>query len=253
MPDYRATINLEVFVRRCQAAIQSRLHDLHLALNAHETGVAASMGAQFKANSGITISVTPPDNSAALQNAFQNALLGANRDFTRYCEELMAIREITSEGLRAITAEMSGIPVNEVVSRMIDERAVAIGQNPKIKAPDKIRKFLAPSDPTLAIAESHIQLRNCIEHHYGTPKTDISVIAYPLSMNVSIGGVLKAGEALSVGFQKRIIKYPAKKRILFQYDDVKDIITTTEQVLLRAVHKAMLASRPAASAQRKSS
>lgn len=46
---------------------------------------------------------------------------------------------------------------------------------------------------------------------------------------------------MSVGFQERIIKYPAKKRILFQYDDVKDIITTTEQVILRALHGAMLA------------
>src|SRR5437870_4885167 len=30
MPDHQATINLDFFVRRCQAAIQSRLHDLHL-------------------------------------------------------------------------------------------------------------------------------------------------------------------------------------------------------------------------------
>jgi hypothetical protein len=244
MPDHQATVNLDFFVRRCQAAIQSRLHDLHLALNAHETGVAASMGTQFKANSGITISVNAPDSSAGTQNAFQNALLGANRDFTRYCEELMAIQQITSEGLKTITAEMSKIPVDELISRMIDERAVAIGQDPKIKALDKIAQFLASTNPAFPIAKSHVQLRNCIEHHYGTPKTDISVIAYALAMNVPVGGVLQAGETLSVGFQKRIIKYPAKKRILFQYDDVKDIITTTEQVILRAVHEAMLAGGP---------
>lgn len=243
MSDHQAMINLDFFFRRCQAAIQSRLHELHIALNAHETGVAASLGAQFKANSGITISIATPRNSAALQNAFQNALLGANRDFTRYCEELMAIRKIASEGLEPIAAELAEIPLNEVVSRIIDERAIAIGQDHKIKAAKKIGEFLASSDPALPIAESHIQLRNCIEHHYCTPKTDISVIAYSLAMNVPIGGALKAGEALSISFRKRLIEYPAKKRILFQYDDVKDIITTTEQVLLRAVHKAMLDSR----------
>lgn len=72
------------------------------------------MGTQFKANSGITISVNAPDSSAALQNAFQNALLGANRGFTRYCEELMAIQQIMNEGLRNITAEMSRIPLDEL-------------------------------------------------------------------------------------------------------------------------------------------
>lgn len=182
-----------------------------------------------------------------------DALLGANRDFTRYCEELIAIREISMEGLKTITAEMSGIPVNELVSRMIDERAVAIGQDPKIKAPDKIKRFLATSDPALPIAESHTHLRNCVEHHYSTPKKDLSVIAYSLSINVPIGGVLKAGESLRAGFHKRTIKYPAKKRIVFQYDDVKDIITTTEQVLLSAMHKAMLANRSTAAPSKKSS
>ena len=127
---------------------------------------------------------------------------------------------------------------------MIDERAVAIGQDPKIKALDKIEWLLAPSNPVFPIAKSHVHLRNCIEHHYGTPKTDISVIAFVLSMNGPVGGVLQAGQTLSVGFRKRIIEYPAQKKILFQYDDVKDIITTTEQVILRAVHEAMLAGGP---------
>lgn len=71
MSDFQVTINLDFFVRRCQAAIQSRLHNLHLALNAHETGVAPSMGAEFKSKTGITISVTAPDNGAAIQNAYQ--------------------------------------------------------------------------------------------------------------------------------------------------------------------------------------
>ena len=63
------------------------------------------------------------------------------------------------------------------------------------------------------IAESYIQLRNCIEHHYGMPKSDIYVMAYSLSVNVQVDGVLKAGEALTVNFQQRTIKYNVVKNL----------------------------------------
>jgi hypothetical protein len=244
MAIYQLTINLDFFVHKCQAAIQSRLHELQLVLNAHETGVAGTMGVKFKADSGITITVAAPDNSNALQNAFQNALLGANRDFIRYCEEMMAIRRISREGLRNITSDMEGIPAGQVVTRIINERAAVIGQNTKIKAPDKVKEFLSKADPVLRIAESHTKLRNCIEHHYCTPKKNLSVIAYSMSINVRPGDVVNKGDMIEAKFQERTIQYPERKRISFQYDDVKDIITTTEQVLLNAVHRAMLAERP---------
>ncbi len=240
MAPHQITINLDFYAHKCQAAIQARLHELQLVLNAHDTGVAGAMGENFTATTGIRVSVATPDSTSALQNAFQNAILGANRDFTRYCEELMAIRELKKEPPTTLTADQANIPAHELIGQMIDERATKIGQTPSIKAPDKLKAFLPETDRAFLIGNSHIQLRNTIEHHNSRPKANLAVIVYALFMNFRVGETFNSGDQLHARYSERTILYSANQRIVFQYEDVKDIITTTDQVLLRAVHEAML-------------
>lgn len=242
------TLNPSVYVGRLEQAVATHVGNLRNTLRALEDGSFHKRAFCSRPSAVIQFQVgqeNAHDNDAVAASACNRCFLDMVRALIEYLDRMIAIRRCVQQTVAIPQDVTTKEKLRGFVERTVEDAYSQIAHDRGLTNPKKVAEFAGISDLARRSALSYFEVRRCLEHHSGSPESDI--VAYTMKMALTINErevtalpcVAEAGTSIKVSLSEHPRVFQSGKAICITEGDIDEIAFTIQHVIAPEVRRCL--------------